>query len=161
MDPMTAGSSTVRYNHLFLGRQLRPNANLPVDVHRELGRLLKPVISATSGRSHVHEMIDMIRSELDEWAMRETTTQQLDQNEFNSLYYGGGVDELPFWMEVDEMIRRLEAVIDIVDRSYPACTPSKSLVGLARKAILSLETCDANGPLRHSGRKIPKTWRHS
>lgn len=148
-------ANTISYNNVFLGRQLRPNANVAIDVHRELGRLLKSAIYAAEAISRVQKMIDAIRSELDEWAMRETTTQQLDQNEFYCLYYGEVADEPSVPIETGEMIKRLEAVIGLVVRNYPFCTPTKSLVSLARKAILSIGTCDVNQRPRCPGSASP------
>jgi hypothetical protein len=132
-------ANTRAYDHWFLGRQRRPNANLPVELHRELGRLLKAVLDATPRGSRIHFMIDEIRSALDDWAMRQSTTRQLDQIEFNSLYYSGCARERLLAMGSDEIVAHLEAVIKIVQRHYPVCAPSKSLIRLAWRAICSIQ----------------------
>lgn len=129
---------TVPYNHTFMGQQLRPNASIPISAHEEIGMLLKSVLFAAPGRDGVRNRIDAIRSELDEWAMRECTTQGLDQDAFNTIYYHGR-DRYPYRpIDRDEMIRRIETSKQILTSYYPDCSPLNALMALADKAVASI-----------------------
>ncbi|MCU6453057.1 DUF5623 domain-containing protein [Sphingomonas sp. A2-49] len=130
--------ASIAYTMSFVGRRLRPNARMPVEVHQEVGGLLKSVLVAAERRDGARTRVDRIRSELDEWVMREYTTQELDQKTFSDLYYHelDGGPQPP--IDRQEMIGRLERAKAILAQHYPDCPPLDAVIGQADRAIASL-----------------------
>ena len=61
-----SGSKDVQYFQTFYGPQLRPNARMPIEAHRECGRLLHEVARATEGRRSAHEAVKHAYHTLDD-----------------------------------------------------------------------------------------------
>src|SRR5690606_4850974 len=86
---MNASPCTVRYKALpCLPTQFRPNAQMPVEVHAQIGRLLKSVRAATYCRAGVRNRVEAIRWALDDWVQREHPG--LPYAQFLELYSGSG-----------------------------------------------------------------------
>ncbi len=132
--------ASIAYTMSFVGRRLRPNARMPVAAHQEVGGLLKAVLVAAERRDGTRTRVDRIRSELDEWVMREYTTAELDQETFSELYYHEHDGEPQPPIDRQQMISRLERAKTILLRHYPDCPPLDALIGRADKAIASLAT---------------------
>lgn len=122
----------------FVGRRLRPNARMPVEAHQEVGGLLKSVLVAAERRDGARTRVDRMRSELDEWVMREYTTQELDQETFSDLYYHEHDGGPPPPIDRQEMIGRLERAKAILAQHYPDCPPLDGVISQADRAIASL-----------------------
>jgi hypothetical protein len=132
--------ASVAYNMTFVGRRLRPDARMPIVAHQEVGGLLKSVLVAAERRDGVRTRVDRIRSELDEWVMREYSADQLDHETFSELYYHeheGGTQQ---GLSREEMIRRLQTAKAILVRHYPDCPPLDGLKSQADRAIESLRS---------------------
>lgn len=135
--------SSIAYHMTLGGRRLRPDARLPVEQHAELGTLLKSVLVNAAGRSGAVNRVNSIRSELDEWELREYSRDELDGDTFFGLYYhevslARGAARL----SIAEMIARLERVKAIISGGYPPCPPLDAMLGKADLAIASLSSWD-------------------
>ena len=130
--------ASVAYNMTFVGRRLRPDARMPIAAHQEVGGLLKSVLVAADKRDGVRTRVDRIRSELDEWVMREYRSTELDHETYSELYYHENDGEPLPSISRDEMIRRLERAKIVLVRHYPDCPPLDALKGQADRAIESL-----------------------
>lgn len=141
---------TVTYNHIFAGPQPRPDVRMPVAAHQEVANLLKWVWIAAAGRDGVRNRIDEIRGELDEWVMREYGIDELDQETFLNLYYPAHGYQLYPTLGLDEMVRCLETVKEILALHYPDCAPLRSLLALANRAIASIHTWKVKAKTRQA-----------
>lgn len=65
--------NSVSYVRTFFGPQLRPKDRMPIEMHAEVGRLLKSVLLATYHRKGVYNRVNAIRSELEDWRSANTT----------------------------------------------------------------------------------------
>jgi len=132
--------ASVAYTEGFFGRRLRPDGKMPIEAHREVGRLLKSVLAAAEKRAGASSRIKRMRHELDEWMMREYNSRVLDQETFSNLYYHEGNGDPQSPIDRGEMIRRLETAKAILSRQYPDCPPLDALTDQADKAIASLRS---------------------
>ncbi|MEO7690925.1 MAG: DUF5623 domain-containing protein [Sphingomonas sp.] len=132
--------ASVAYIMSLVGRRLRPGARMPIAAHREAGQLLKSVLVATDGHAGAYNRVNAIRSELDEWVIREYSARELGDDGFSALYYHEN-DGAPYpSIDRDEMIGRLEMTKTILQRHYPDCPPLDAITARADKAIDSLRT---------------------
>ncbi len=79
--------ATVQYIQTFVGPRRRPNGKMPIETHKEVGRLLKEVLVVCYHRKGAYNRVNSVRSDLDEWAMREYDRAALPDDEFFHLYY--------------------------------------------------------------------------
>lgn len=134
---------TVQYVRAFVGPQRRPKDRMSIDMHSQVGTLLKSVMSATYYRKGIYKRVDNIRCELDEWVMREYTPLELPHEVFSELYYGTApasthAKSLPVEKRV-ELRTSLDQVKVHLSESYPECPPLRSLMKKLDAAIDSLE----------------------
>ena len=84
-----AQRTSVGYIQTIVGPRRRPKGQMPIKSHVEVGALLKSLLAATYRRKAVYNRVNMIRSELDEWIMREYNRAELPDEQFLELYYRG------------------------------------------------------------------------
>jgi hypothetical protein len=132
--------ASVAYNMTFVGRRLRPDARMPIEAHQEAGALLQSVIADAWKRDGARNRADRIRSDLDEWVMREYDTTELDHETFSNLYYHTNSDGPAPTADRGVMIARLERVKAILASHYPDCRPLDEVMGQADRAIQSLHS---------------------
>lgn len=135
--------ASVPYNMTFVGRRLRPDARMPIEAHQEVGALLQSVIADARKRDGARNRADRIRSDLDEWVMREYDTTELDHETFSNLYYHTKGDGPAPTADRGVMVARLERVKTILARHYPDCPPLDAVMGQADRAIQSLHSWNA------------------
>jgi hypothetical protein len=139
---LRSSSVTEGYVQTFVGPQRRPKGRLPVDAHREAARLLNEVLLQSERRKGVKNRVDWVRSELDEWCMREYTPAELPGEDFSNLYYGSygtSIATIPTDAEREAHVKRLRRVQHIARQHYPDCVPVRKLTGKLDLAITSLE----------------------
>jgi len=135
--------NSVGYVQTFVGPQRRPKGKMPIDVHAEVGALLKSVLVDTYHRKGVYNRLNSVRSELDEWTQREYNHDELPNERFFELYYHESSTTFSRYLPVDERRRHidsLERVKQILRSHYPDCPPLRSLVGKVDSAIKSMQT---------------------
>ncbi len=138
--------STVGYVRTLVGPQRRPKSKMPIEMHEEVGRLLKSVRVATSYRKGVCNRIDAVRAELDEWAQREYTRAELSSEQFAKLYYkeNEGFESMASRsLSASERVRHasgLATAKTLLGKHYPECPPLRSLMRKLDAAIKSLQS---------------------
>jgi hypothetical protein len=136
--------ASVAYHMTFAGRRLRPGARLSIECHTELGSLLKSVLVNAADRPGAANRVNAIRSELDEWVMREYSRDELDGETFFDLYYHEvSAREAPK-LTIPEMIAKLETVKAMLVKGYPPCPPLDAIVSKANLAIASLSSWNSS-----------------
>jgi hypothetical protein len=123
-------------------RQPRPG-RMPIEVHEEIGRKLREVMAHTYRRSGVHNRLDRVRSELDDWIQREYDPKALPMERFSNVYYGDG-PRTTFARslspeQVRQSVEALDAVEAEIERHYTA-TQCKTMLSRIDQAIKSLQT---------------------
>lgn len=135
------GRNSVVYVQTFVGPQRRPRGRMPIEVHAEVGRLLKSVLLATYHRKGVYNRVNAIRSELDEWAQREYNRAELPDEQFFELYYhesGSTFSRSLSEAERERHTSSLALARTLLVEHYPDCTPLRSLLKKIETAIKSL-----------------------
>jgi hypothetical protein len=127
----------VGYHVLFLAGTLkRPSRRMPIDAHREVGTLLKDVLSmrprlkCRRPELRPFAKIESIRCMLDDWAEREYSRAEMNDETFFGLYYSGGYEWTlthPEWT-AGQMLHRVR---EILVEHYSA--ESRSFQGLLKK----------------------------
>ena len=141
--PQSTGSrNTVGYVQTFVGPQRRPKGKMPIDVHAEVGRLLKSVLLSTYERKGVYNRLNAIRSELDEWTQREYNYEELPNKQFFDLYYGeSGASFARSILPEDKErhVADLVRVKEVLVTHYPDCPPLRTLLKKTDAAVKSLQ----------------------
>lgn len=114
---------------------------MPIEVHAEVGRLLKSVLKDTYQRKGVYNKINAIRSELDEWTQREYTHAELPSDQFFALYYREEGGHYSRSLSDDVRINHIESLNQaktLLNTHYPDSPPLRSLQKKLDAAIGSL-----------------------
>lgn len=135
--------TSVDYVQTFVGPQRRPKGRMPIEVHAEVGRLLKSVLTATFERKGVYNRINAVRSELDEWIQREYTHAELPSEQFFELYYhesGSTFERALPAAERESHAASLNQAKQMLSAHYPDCPPLRSLLRKIDAAQESLQS---------------------
>lgn len=135
--------NSVGYVQTFVGPQRRPKGKMPIELHAEVGSLLKSVLVDSYHRKGVYNRVNSVRSELDEWTQREYNHDELPNEQFFDLYYHESNATLSRSLPAAERERHvdnLERVKQILRSHYPDCPPLRSLERKLNSAIKSMQT---------------------
>lgn len=135
--------STVGYVQTFVGPQRRPKGRMPIEVHAQVGKLLKSVLAASYNRKGVYNRVNGIRSELDEWTQREYSYDELPNEQFFELYYHESGSSFAHTVSLDERtlhVGSLEQVKQILTQHYPDSPPLRALMKKVDASIGSMQT---------------------
>jgi hypothetical protein len=116
---------------------------MAIATHAEVGRLLKSVLVATYHRKGVYNRVKAIRSELDEWAMREYGPAEFPDEQFSELYYQESGSTFSRSLTEAERERHSESLVQVkklLGEHYPDCPPLRSLLKKADTAVKSLQS---------------------
>ena len=133
--------NSVEYVQTFVGQQRRHVGRMPIETHAEVGRLLKSVLVVTYNRKGVYNRIKAIRSELDEWAQREYSNDELSLEQLNKLYYQESGTMFSRSITESERKRHAESLAQvkkILGEHYPDCAPLRMLLKKVDAAFKSL-----------------------
>lgn len=139
----TKPRNSVGYVQIFVGPQRRPKGRMPIDVHAEVGSLLKAVLTATYHRKGVYNRVDTVRCELDEWSQREYTPVELPNEQFFELYYDEPGTTFARSLSEIERVRHDKNLMEakrLLIQHYPDCPPLRSLLKKLDSAQKSLLT---------------------
>lgn len=141
LHKLNSPHNSVEYVQTFAGPQRRPAGRMPLEQHSEVGRLLKSVLVVTYNRKGVYKRINSIRCELDEWAQREYSDDELSIEQLNKLYYQES--GTTFSRSITESERKhhaenLAQVKMILSEYYPDCLPLRTLQKKIDAAVKSL-----------------------
>lgn len=134
--------NSVGYVQTFVGPQRRPKDRMPIEMHAEVGRLLKSVLVATYHRKGVYNRVNAIRSELDEWTQREYNHTELPNEQFFDLYYHESCSTFSRSLTEAERERHAESLAQVkklLGEHYPDCPPLRSLLKKVDAAATSLQ----------------------
>jgi hypothetical protein len=135
--------NSLGYSMVMTGRSRRPKATLPLQVHEELGRLIKSVFRATYHRKGVYNRLNSVRCTLDDWTQCEyPRDSSLTLDQLNNIYYRESQQSFVRHATTDERhghIEALERAKSILTDHYPACVPLREVVGKLDGAIKSLQ----------------------
>ncbi|CAM0555446.1 hypothetical protein EHLJMEHL_00604 [Vreelandella titanicae] len=135
--------NSVEYVQTFVGPRRRPKGRLPINVHAEVGRLLKSVLLATYYRKGVYNRINAVRSELDEWAQQEYKHDELPNEQFFELYYRESGSIFLRSLVESERLRHAQSLArggELLVEHYPDCPPLRSLLKKVDAAAKSLQS---------------------
>jgi hypothetical protein len=135
--------STVGYVQTFVGPQRRPKGRMPIEVHAQVGKLLKSVLAASYYRKGVYNRVNGIRSELDEWTQREYSYDELPNEQFFELYYRESGSSFSRSLSSDERalhVGSLERAKQILAQHYPDSPPLRAVMKKLDAAIGSMQT---------------------
>ncbi|WP_241388424.1 DUF5623 domain-containing protein [Pseudomonas aeruginosa] len=135
--------NSVSYVRTFFGPQLRPKDRMPIEIHAEVGRLLKSVLLATYHRKGVYNRVNAIRSELEDWAQCEYNHTELPNEQFFELYYresGSTFSRSLSEAERERHVENLAQVKTLLGEHYPDCPPLRSLLKKVDAAVTSLQS---------------------
>ncbi|WP_244486029.1 MULTISPECIES: DUF5623 domain-containing protein [Bradyrhizobium] len=134
-------NNSVEYALFPSGPSRRPKAQMPVEGHKAVGRLLKSVLVDTRQRAGVYRRVDAIRCELDNWVQCEYKRDELSDEVFFNLYYQGLPKDDPLAVPPagrERHIASLAEVVATLAQYYPECPPLRALLTKANQAIASL-----------------------
>lgn len=134
--------NSVGYVQTFVGPQRRPKGRMPISAHAEVGGLLKSVLVATHHRKGVHNRVNSVRSELDEWTQREYDRVELPSEQFFDLYYHESSSTFSRSLPADERnnhTNNLTRVKQVLAENYPDSPPLRSLLKKLDAATKSLQ----------------------
>jgi len=135
--------NTIGYYQTFRGARRRPKGKMPIKSHEEVGKLLKSVIADAYHRNGVYNRLDMVRSDLDEWTMREYTHAELPNDQFFDIYYHDYPSSFARSLPLDQRtqhIQSLKEVKKILSNHYPDCAPLRLVLGRVDQAINSMQS---------------------
>jgi hypothetical protein len=141
--PRPKQGNAVGYVQTFVGPQRRPNAKVPIEVHAQVGRLLKSVLVGSYYRKGVYNRVDSIRSELDEWTQREYTPTELPGEQFFDLYYHEAGSTFSRSISAEEKRRHVTSLEDVkrtLVEHYPDSAPLRTLLKKVDAAIRSMQS---------------------
>lgn len=124
--------NSVSYRRGFVGSSNRPKGRMPIEIHTQVGHLLKSVLKDSYNRKGVYNRLTMIRSELDEWAQHEYNHDELPNEQFFNLYYReSGSTFLRVLAEADRErhIQSLIQVKELLSEHYLDSSPLRLLLG--------------------------------
>ena len=142
----TGKRNTVGYVQTFVGAQRRPNGTMPVEMHAKVGELLKSVLVVSNHRKGVYNRVNGIRSELDEWTMREYNRAELPSEVFFDLYYHESGNTYESSLSEKDRLKHahsLEEVKRILAAHYPDSKPLRTVLNKVEGAIKSMQTWGA------------------
>ena len=119
---------------------------MPVETHAKVGELLKSVLVASYHRKCVYNRVDGIRSELDEWTMREYNRAELPSEVFFDLYYHESRNTYERSLSENERLKHthsLEEVKRILAAHYPDSKPLRTVLNRVDGAIKSMQNWGA------------------
>jgi hypothetical protein len=102
--------------------QWRPATRLPIKAHRRVGTLLQDLIAHANLPRRLHERLDIVRSDLDDWVAREYSQTELPQEVFSGLYYADAIR-----LE-GSPVAKLREIIALLEQGYCDCGPRRRLV---------------------------------
>ena len=132
--------ATLGYTQTLVGPRRRPNGRMPVAVHRDVGSLLKEVLVTAYFRKSVYSRLNSVRSDLDEWTMREYDHSALPDEEFFNLYYHE-IGDSPRRINpeiAERCVTKLQRVHMLIQQHYPDCAPLRRLRKLLTEAEKAL-----------------------
>ncbi|RUP25391.1 DUF5623 domain-containing protein [Curvibacter gracilis] len=135
--------SMAGYVQIFVGPQRRPKGRMPIEVHTQVGKLLKSVLTAAYTRKGDYNRVNGIRSELDEWTQREYNYDELPNEWFFELYYHESGSSFARSLSPDVRavhVGSLEQVKQILSQHYPDSPPLRALTKKLDAAIGSMQT---------------------
>lgn len=130
----------VKFFQTFFGPQWRPNGVMPIELHRECGRLLRLVMRATEGHTGVHEAVKYVCFTLDDWVQREYNANELDNDTFMDLYCPGPAIRFKDRLAHNELIEMLGTVKAILGKHYPSGVSLLRMCNELDSAIVSIRS---------------------
>jgi hypothetical protein len=133
--------ATLKYTQTLVGPRRRPNGRMPIETHKEVGRLLKGVLVVIYYRKGAYNRVNAVRSDLDEWTMREYDRSALPDNEFFDLYYHeqGNSPRKVTAGQAQDCIANLRQVEEMLTKHYPDSAPLRRLIKLLRGGTKAIE----------------------
>ncbi|GHB14167.1 DUF5623 domain-containing protein [Modicisalibacter luteus] len=136
-------AKTVAYRSLG-GSSRRPAQRMSIAGHGEIGVLLQTIAREAYHRWGVVTAVNQVRNELVDWVQGEYTQEELPQDVFQELYYGGAPRDAPIsrrpGMEIRQRwIADLERAKAVLADHYPDCAPVSFLIKKLDRAKGSVE----------------------
>ncbi|MFC7523129.1 DUF5623 domain-containing protein [Parapedobacter sp. GCM10030251] len=141
--PKVPEPAALNYHNVITGAVIgqHPNRKMSVRHHKRAGFLLRELLDAVDYHKRAKKVLQDIRNTLDTWLGCEYNEVELDNREFNSIYYGNNrhiAEVKPSLKRQAELRRKLRAIKSIIDYSYHDCKPLEKLYQrfeLAAKAL--------------------------
>lgn len=140
--PVKGPRNTVGYTMKHAGSMRRPATRMPIEVHKEVGTLLKSLLVIFIRRNGVYNPINSVRSQLDDWVQMEyPSEQELPSEVFQKLYYSDlvstfvGEGNLPPKESYLEVLKRAKSLLA---QHYPDCAPLRAINKKLDRAATSI-----------------------
>ncbi|CAN5512144.1 hypothetical protein BH10PSE6_BH10PSE6_09090 [soil metagenome] len=137
-------NATVGYRMVLMhNERRRPAVRMPVEGHKEVGRLLKLAIRDLSDRKRIYKPLNSVRSDLDDWVQCEYSRTELSDAVFFDLYYHEHAlpeDTLTGGARTECHIANLTEAKRILASHYPDCAPLRSMLQTIDNAATALQS---------------------
>ncbi|WP_374634837.1 DUF5623 domain-containing protein [Ferrovibrio sp.] len=123
----TASAKTVPYSYdIGWPQRRRPAGRMGIDGHVEVGRIVKAIIYSDQRPYRVYNLMNALRSTLEDWMGCEIVRGQLDGADFFEVYYTGVKEDVPYL----ERARSRTGIVAMLGElkqkllvAYPDCLP--------------------------------------
>jgi hypothetical protein len=142
--PAVPTPAVLNYHNFMNGAVLgqHPNRKMPVRRHAQVGGYLQELLEAAEYHKRAKKALHDIRITLDTWLASEYSEAELDNSEFNGIYYGNTrylEEGIPSLKRQAELKRKLRAARYVLDRCYHDCKPLDKLHQRFNMALKALE----------------------
>lgn len=119
--------------------EFRPNAKMPIRVHKIISRLLAE-LSFSIEDHYLNYKISSVRSELDEWLYQEYALHEIRSDHDGDIYFGKSISPSTYLATGDDKIAHLRQICDILDFYYPNCQPLGAVLVKLNEAVERLQS---------------------
>ncbi|WP_316846432.1 DUF5623 domain-containing protein [Pedobacter psychrodurus] len=137
--------ATLDYHSFMTGAVIgqHPNGKMAVQNHARVGNLLQTLLEATEYHKRANNHLMEIRRTLDTWLGCEYNEKELENKDFNRIYYGGNgkfkFGPKPSLSQQAELKRYLRKAESILARCYHDCGPFAKLIKRFKLVSSALE----------------------
>lgn len=140
--PYLRVGNSVGYTPVLGPPSRRPHGRMPVKAHQQAARLLNELHGRSYFRPGVNNPINRVRSELDDWVMREYTEKELPQEIFSKLYYGQDYavgNRRITTGEAAGLMAKINLIDQILTTHYPQSAPLGYVTTMLKRASKAME----------------------
>jgi hypothetical protein len=134
--------STVPFSYNPGCRDRRPAGELGIEVHIEVGRIIKTAMRSEFSRNAVYTRMSSLRSDLENWLALEEGPELYEKREFDQIYYGWTDRDQAFLDALrskDDVISALRSLEPKLKRAYPNCAPLRHQLRRIEMSVSLLE----------------------
>jgi hypothetical protein len=159
--PETPFPSVLDYHNIWTGAVIgqHPNVKMSKRGHKQVGQLLQDLLGAVEYHKLAKRVIREIIYILDTWLGCEYTEAEIQNEEFNSIYYNRKkeyLDVSPTHRQQQRYKRWLRKAKELINENYHDCKPLQKLHERFELAAKALDKWPKKGPVPTSVRQRKK-----